>query len=152
MTTLLVKKFSPIIGLDFISDADVLVYTLKHYRDLWIDGAGYAWGDASVYSDHDSLWYRAWVRWQRNRVPLDVERNHEIWNLRLNNTMVSQSILDTLISLVCPDTDMFLDMSHSELKIFTVISQNTTAALLIPVVYVYEQIRSTYEHEHLHLR
>jgi hypothetical protein len=109
----------------------------KSDPNIWNQGLGQTWNQAyfqaydlariqAVKQDRDLVWNQAWSF---------VYDHDPVWN----------QVRGVLLALIAyDDCDQYLCMTYNELKTWALISEKTQAILLLPMVYVEEQLNRNY--------
>ena len=132
---------------------DWVLASLKSNIDIWNQANDQAWSQSfeQAYDQAlDHAWDQAWVQaWKQARNQVRVQARDQArgqaWNQAYEQTYARYQTYDqvggVLLALVAyDDCDQYLRMSYSELKTWALVSENSQAILLLPMVYVKEQI------------
>ena len=135
---------------------DWVLDSLKSNIDIWNQAWNQAWEQAS-----DQAWNQVWNQaydqardqvWNQARVKAYNQARDQAWSQAFAIKAYDQArdqariqawnqVYGVLLALIAyDDCDQYLAMTFDELKTWALISENSQAILLLPMVYVKEQI------------
>ena len=118
---------------------DWVLASLKETPELWAEARDESW---------DAVWDAAWVAvWDAAWVAAWVAARDAVWDAAwvavwdaawVAARDAARSVISALVAY--DDCDQFLSMSYERLKVWAVLSEDPRAILLLPMVYVSEQL------------
>ena len=118
---------------------DWVLKSLKENPELWVAARHASW-DATMFAAWDAAWGAVWdaVSDSTRNAVYDAARA-EVWDAA--GTKACDAARTTILALIAyDDCDQFLSMSYKRLKVWAVLSEDSRAVLLLPMVYVREKL------------
>lgn len=130
---------------------DWVLKSLKENPELWVAARHASW-DATMFAAWDAAWGAVWdaVSDSTRDAVYDAARA-EVWDAAPTpapapawdaaGTKAWDAARATILALIAyDDCDQFLSMSYKRLKVWAVLSEDSRAVLLLPMVYVREKL------------
>ena len=122
---------------------DWVLDSLKSNIDIWNQAYDQAWYEARDQA-YDQAYDQALDQvsdqaWNQARGQAYIQASDQAYEQACDQARIQ--VYGVLLALIAyDDCDQYLRMSYSELKTWVLISENSKAILLLPMVYVKEQI------------